>query len=198
MTRSVETDVNVKLTKYKLDQFTSGHKFRNVKKRHDSLVSFISKYTKDLDSPILDIGCREGLLLDKLDVAGYTNLTGIDISRDAIDLASSRGYMCCVANVMDLSMFESNVYTYVIASHVLEHCSAPDRAIMELKRVMLPKGLLFIEVPLEKELNLKSGHFTLFKNKKDLTDLLAGFTLLGDEIYKRKASPCYRAAVENG
>lgn len=45
------------------------------------------KITKS--STFLDIGCGNGMLLVKLAHHGYTNLTGVDYSQSAVDLASS-------------------------------------------------------------------------------------------------------------
>jgi len=46
------------------------------------------------DAALLDIGCGQGLLVNALQVFGYHNVTGIDISAEQIAVAARRGLNC--------------------------------------------------------------------------------------------------------
>ncbi|XP_067942368.1 EEF1A lysine methyltransferase 2-like [Watersipora subatra] len=53
------------------------------------MVEWVKRMLPDRSSSILDIGCGNGMLLLKLAEAEYTQLTGVDYSQPAIDLAVS-------------------------------------------------------------------------------------------------------------
>jgi SAM-dependent methyltransferase len=52
-----------------------------------------------------------------------------------------------VAEACDLSMIPDEEYSFVLASHVLEHVANPLRALQEWTRVLKPKGTLLVVVP---------------------------------------------------
>ncbi|NXA50976.1 EFMT2 methyltransferase, partial [Nothocercus julius] len=51
------------------------------------LIRWMEKYKIPRDSPVLDIGTGNGVLLVELAKSGYTNLTGIDYAASAIQLS---------------------------------------------------------------------------------------------------------------
>ena len=72
------------------------------------------------NAKILDIGCGLGQTLGQLRQAGYTELTGIDISNEAIRACEKKNLS--VFKVIDITEFEPAVkYDFAIMSHVLEH-----------------------------------------------------------------------------
>jgi len=52
-----------------------------------------------------------------------------------------------VAEASDLSMIPDEAYSFVLASHVLEHVANPLRALQEWTRVLKPQGALLVVVP---------------------------------------------------
>ena len=62
------------------------------KGRSDMLVDVVkNKLSFESDRAILEVGCNVGRNLKRLEMAGYTNLTGIDVNREALDLVTSNG-----------------------------------------------------------------------------------------------------------
>ncbi|KAJ1964643.1 Protein-lysine N-methyltransferase efm4, partial [Dispira parvispora] len=53
------------------------------------MVQWVESEYPDFDTRIIDVGCGNGHLLLELAELGYTSLTGIDYSAQAIDLAST-------------------------------------------------------------------------------------------------------------
>ena len=53
-------------------------------------AGFVARYINDKDARILDAGCGTGLVGLSLDVLGYTNINGLDISDAMLDCARSR------------------------------------------------------------------------------------------------------------
>lgn len=67
-----------------------------------------------------------------------------------LDQAPSKPYIS-KDNLEDLNIFKDNAFDIVICFHVLEHMIEDIQAISEIKRVLKPKGLALLSVPLKKK-----------------------------------------------
>lgn len=56
----------------------------------DTSLAFIRRAAPDLSTPILDVGAGDSTLADDLLAAGYTNLTLVDISQQALERTRAR------------------------------------------------------------------------------------------------------------
>ena len=96
---------------------------------------------------VLEIGCGLGHLLGWL-VDRY-ELFGTDINpwalRDASKNVPEGNFL--LLSAQDLSVFPGEVFQVVIAKHVVEHLSNPERAIAEFSRVLVPGGILLLATP---------------------------------------------------
>lgn len=96
---------------------------------------------------ILEVGCSAGPLMRRLHAAGYTNVTGIDLSEDAIRRCHSVG----LANteVMDATnpRYADQSFDLLIASDVLEHIADEATALRNWLRMLKPGGRLLVCVP---------------------------------------------------
>ena len=94
---------------------------------------------------ILDIGCGQGLALEKFSELGY-DATGITLNDTDFSVCKSKGF-----NVfqMDQSFlkFDDNEFSLIWARHVLEHSILPYYTLHEYKRVLKDNAYLYIEVP---------------------------------------------------
>lgn len=103
------------------------------------------------NSKILDIGCGFGQMLISLREEGYTNISGIDISPEAIEYCSSHSLN--VELISDLSSHVSNgksEYDFIIMSHVVEHLEKNHIiSILSLirQKMLKPGGELVVMVP---------------------------------------------------
>jgi 2-polyprenyl-3-methyl-5-hydroxy-6-metoxy-1,4-benzoquinol methylase len=113
--------------------------------RRDILIKLLQH--TDQNSKILEIGCSGGPLIRTLNVHGYRNVYGIDISKDAVDLCRTRG-MRNIAQ-MDASRldFKDAEFDVVIASDVLEHIKDEGLALSDWNRILKPVGKLIVFVP---------------------------------------------------
>ncbi len=107
----------------------------------------VRRATGDHTARILEIGCSGGPLLQQLRSDGYANLTGIDISKEAIALCATRG----VPNtfVMDAQhlQYPAESFDVITASDVLEHLADAPTALREWHRTLRPGGVLLVFVP---------------------------------------------------
>lgn len=115
--------------------------------RRELVRQLVRRATPDRNADILEIGCSGGPLLQKLRADGYANLTGIDISEEAIALCARRG----VSNVsvMDAQhlKYPDASFDIITASDVLEHLADAPTALREWHRALRSGGKLFVFVP---------------------------------------------------
>jgi 2-polyprenyl-3-methyl-5-hydroxy-6-metoxy-1,4-benzoquinol methylase len=113
--------------------------------RRDMVIKLLQH--TDRNSKILGIGCSGGPLLRNLGVHGYSNVYGIDISKDAVDLCRTRGLRNIALMDGSRPAFKAGEFDVVIASDVLEHIEDEGLALSEWNRILKPAGKLIVFVP---------------------------------------------------
>ncbi len=109
----------------------------------NSLRSFIA----GRDTRILEIGCSNGRLLGFLKDDGYQNVFGLDPAPESAESARARyGVEVLTGSIFDAPVREGE-YEFVILLQVLEHIRDVDLAVGALRRLVSPKGLLYVDVP---------------------------------------------------
>jgi SAM-dependent methyltransferase len=96
---------------------------------------------------VLEIGCGLGHLLERL--ADRYSVFGTDVNAWALTRARNavpEGSFI-QASAEDLGAFPDQAFQIVIAKHVVEHLSDPERAISEMSRVLSNDGLLLLATP---------------------------------------------------
>ena len=91
---------------------------------------------------ILDIGAGTGDFLAVVKQNGWTTI-GVEPNQKAREIAISKG----IEFANSLSDLDSNSFDAITMWHVLEHVPEVENQIMELKRLLKPKGSIFIAVP---------------------------------------------------
>ncbi len=119
---------------------------------HKLILSFIKKFIC-IDSrlrgndtiEILDAGCGTGRLAELM--KKYGNVTGIDMSNDALKLAKKRGIETQKASVTKLP-FKNNSFDIVTSIDVItsKHVKNDMDALKEFARVLKPNGMLLLRV----------------------------------------------------
>ena len=97
-------------------------------------------------STILDVGCRYGDLLTRLNLVYGTSGVGIDISIESLRIASGHQLEAnkyCGADADQLP-FSDQSFDFVVSFDVLEHLPSPDRCIAEISRVLKAGGKVLI------------------------------------------------------
>lgn len=116
---------------------------------------------------ILDIGCRNGWLNDNLSKEDY-EVYGVEMIKEFKPLMkdSSRVYF---GDAHQLP-YEDNFFDAVFARHSLEHMHTPTQVVKEINRILVPKGVLFAIVPLEKRLT--ATHAAYFSGSASFKECL--------------------------
>ncbi len=116
------------------------------------------------DIKILEVGCNVGSQLHCLQEMGFTNLVGVDINRQALEVSKKNllGIDVMLASAFDLP-FKDNYFDLVFTSGVLIHISPKDiqKALKEIVRVS-KKYILGFEYFNEEYLEVE------YRGKKDL------------------------------
>jgi ubiquinone/menaquinone biosynthesis C-methylase UbiE len=79
----------------------------------------------------------------------FPNGIGFDISLQNLERLKVAGKKICCGNLNAQLPFRENAIDTILMSHVLEHVLCPFSLCMEAYRVLRPKGLVIIGVPLE-------------------------------------------------
>ncbi len=99
------------------------------------------------DSPVLDIGCGNGIAMKRLRNNGI-NVIGIDISRRALADAQSYGEVL-IGDSTKLPFMDSS-FRSITMLDVLEHIIDKKSAITEVHRILEKGGKLYLTIPFPK------------------------------------------------
>jgi SAM-dependent methyltransferase len=91
---------------------------------------------------LLDVGCGSAWLGEH-----YSDYTGIDVSREAVEAARRRGREVLLADVDEPLPFVNGSFDGVVLKDVLEHVGAPVKLVREVRRVLRPGGRVFASSP---------------------------------------------------
>jgi SAM-dependent methyltransferase len=99
------------------------------------------------DSRILEVGCGGGALLAFLEERGHA-ATGVDISQEAVSLASTTAPGCRViqSDAGSLS-FQDGFFDRLVSHHLVEHLPDLQEALQEWRRVLIPGGIMALCTP---------------------------------------------------
>lgn len=105
---------------------------------------------------ILDVGCGNGLFLYNLKRFGAFDVYGVDISDYAVRQAREKLSLFNVnSGLLEEQSFSDNFFDVITLNHVIEHLPDPKKTLLEVGRILKPKGLLIITTPNAASINLK-------------------------------------------
>ena len=99
------------------------------------------------DAAVLDVGTGTGSNLRMLQDLGYTRVTGLDESDEAIRFCASKGLGGVRKGDICAMPFADASFDFVLATDVIEHVDDDRRAAAEILRVLRPGGRALITVP---------------------------------------------------
>lgn len=158
------------------------------------MIKNISKYIKK-NAKILDAGCGTGGTIQFLKEAGFTNVYGVDINKDAIGYCKKRGIKnICIGNVNNLT-FKKYSFDAVICLDVLYHKNIKKSlALNQFNKVLKKGGILYLQEPAFDW--LKSKHDIVIETESRFTageikklEQKSGFKILKLSYYNFLLSP---------
>lgn len=112
------------------------------------------------DVRILDVGCGKGWNLLFLKDRGYTAARGIDLNRQALEIARRHG-LAVEEGLLEDRRYPDASFDAVIMDQVVEHLEEPLALLREVRRVLAPGGLFWSSVP-----NVDAWHIRLFLKER--------------------------------
>lgn len=107
---------------------------------------------------LLDIGCHDGIFtMEFSKKVGAKEVYGLEINKDFIKQARSKGVICKKTDVNKKLPFADNFFDIVLCNQVIEHLYNPDNLFLEINRILKMNGHLYISTP-----NLCSLHGRIF------------------------------------
>ena len=105
----------------------------------------------DRNARILDLGCGAGALLYALDLAGYRNLAGVDVSAEQIAVAARMGVTSASCETLEVFLAAQPAASVdvVLAIDIFEHMTRPElmEVLVSIRRVLTPGGRCVAHVP---------------------------------------------------
>ena len=114
-------------------------------------VEYVKCKSIPRDSKLLDIGCNTGSTIFNLHQYGFTNVYGVDVEKNSINLGREI-YAQISDRLVDYDgvklPFEDNSFDVVTMFDVIEHITNIDRFIREeVRRVLRECGILLFQTP---------------------------------------------------
>jgi SAM-dependent methyltransferase len=180
---------------------------RSAGKAYDEIAEKISKYI-NRDSKVLELACGTGEFTFRL-AKKCKNWTATDFSekmlKEAKNTYDKRGEniegLCFERQDATNLPYEDESFDAVMIANALHIMPEPEKALAEIKRVLMPGGLLFAPTFMYREGSgflIRSGFFKLFGFKaymnlhgKEFAEFIEnqGFQVLECDIIKCKVSP---------
>ena len=101
---------------------------------HPILGAFVEQYQLE-KSLVLEVGCGRGAFQDLV-----PHYVGVDLS-ESVARYLHKPFFCASATALP---FHDNSFDAVWSIHVLEHVPDPEPALLEMRRVLKPNGLLYL------------------------------------------------------
>lgn len=106
-----------------------------------SSADFVLTY---INSPVLDIGCGDGYLLEKCKEKGII-AEGIELSNIATELCLNKGL--CVTNTSVESFNTNKKYNSITLIDILEHVKDIKSCLINLKNLLNENGKIYVVLP---------------------------------------------------
>lgn len=149
------------MNKKKLKYHSDYYEFR--KSNHTiQVLDWISKNNK-----ILEFGCHTGLLSRALKEDKDSLVTGIDINKDALEVARSWQDVSYLIDIEDVNGWEGELsnskFDIILFLHVLEHLRNPEEVLNAAIKKLKLNGFIIIGLPNISNINerykMLNGHF---------------------------------------
>ncbi len=116
------------------------------------------------DIDILDLGCGEGLTLEKVRARfPQARLRGVDLLPDNIEICRQHHLPAEPGSAYQLTAVADSSQDAVLLIEVIEHLDRPEAALDEIRRILKPGGKLIVVYPNDrvfKWARLATGRFT--------------------------------------
>lgn len=155
------------------EDFVETQAARHTSETHEYPISpwhrfIFSEFKSYLASPVLDIGTRNGLVLDELEKLGY-EAWGVEIT-DIAKWAQVNKRKVIQCDIQERTLFKDKFFKSVVITACIEHLYKPVEALNEIKRIL--DGHILIVFPVQGLSEVRDAHYTCWSTIKEMTDWL--------------------------
>jgi SAM-dependent methyltransferase len=126
---------------YVESKFTYTGEVENLTTTYFNAVRPVLQQLKKTD-PILEIGCGNGFILEKLFKAGYKNVTGVEPSTEAVKHAPKSIRKKIITDIFRRKLFPKNTFSFIFIFQTLDHIPEPEVFLADCVRALKPGGFL--------------------------------------------------------
>lgn len=112
---------------------------------------------------LLDFACAAGYFLERAQARGW-DAYGVDLGPWAAKAAEARGVRNLLIGHLEDLAFPSHHFDVIYAAQVLEHLQNPVQMLLELRRILRPGGILYVDVPNYRTLPILLGKDDFYLN----------------------------------
>jgi SAM-dependent methyltransferase len=120
---------------------------RNIINLHYGISSWLNKSSRE--GKVLDVACGAGNILNLLEFAGFTNLYGVDISQEQVNIAREKFPQVICGDAIEYLLQHPNEFVLITAFDIIEHFNK-EEAFKFLKAIysaLIPGGSLILQLP---------------------------------------------------
>ena len=126
------------------EEFALSNNYQSPKK----ISNFFNKYSKNTDTPILDVGAGTGLVGESLNTNNKKEIIGIDISPEMLNEAKIKG---CYSSLIEADItktipLKDNSIGAVVSAGTFTHGHVGPESFDELLRITKPGGLFVLSI----------------------------------------------------
>lgn len=96
---------------------------------------------------LLDVGCATGIFLAEMRQHGEWELHGVETNQEAAAYARTRFGLDIFIGELEEASYPNCYFDVITLWDVLEHLPDPRSALLEIRRILKPDGILLIQVP---------------------------------------------------
>ena len=186
---------------YQRDQYAKGGVGRRYWDYRDKVAL---SYLDSGDRMIVDLGCGEGITLEKA-AARFPNslVTGVDCLEENVEICGKHRLSALQGDVYSLDI-ESSTVNAALLLEVIEHLERPEQALAEIHRILVPGGKVIVMFPNDrafriariltfkfKEAFYEAGHVRQW-TPREATEALRG---QGFDVYSARSIPFFAWSV---
>lgn len=149
--RSAETMANLHRTPeyFNHPYFAARRDVANAKliRKHRAMIATMTMGGRQKGASLLDIGCDTGSLLCVARDEFGMQVTGLEISEQAAEVARSRHGLDVVVGTMESTGLAPDSFHYITMIDLIEHVADPVALLKSARRLLRPGGRLYIVTP---------------------------------------------------